>query len=305
MRLRRSLVAAAAVAILGAMLATAPPAQADALGELEKAHNAYVAHQYESAATRLRVLLDPKTGTLKDPDSIADARMYLAAVLLAQGKKDEASAIFEQLLIDKPDYQADPLRVSLEGIDALIDSRTRLHDRLAQMQVETVRKEQEVKARLDAERQKAAARVSMLEKLAAEEVVVERNSRLLALLPFGAGQFQNGQEAWGWTFLMGESVLALASGVGLAVSYYDQSLARDAFRQANLDAANTYQARAQQGAIVGDLLAAGFWVSALAGIIQAELAFVPERSYVRKRDVPQLSLQPLFGPESFGVGARF
>ena len=107
-------------------------ARADALSDLEKAHNAYVAHKYDDAEARLRALLDPHAGTLKDADNIADARMYLGATLLAQGKKADAEAVFEQLLRDKPDYQPDSLRVTLQAIDALIDVRSRMREELAQ-----------------------------------------------------------------------------------------------------------------------------------------------------------------------------
>jgi predicted negative regulator of RcsB-dependent stress response len=75
-------------------------ARADALSDLEKAHSAYVAHKYADAEARLRDLLDAKSGALKDADSIADARMYLGAVLLAEGKKEEAADALEQLLLD-------------------------------------------------------------------------------------------------------------------------------------------------------------------------------------------------------------
>ena len=67
-------------------------ARADALSNLEKAHNAYVAHKYDDAEARLRALLNPHTGTLRDADNIADARMYLGATLLAHGKKADAES---------------------------------------------------------------------------------------------------------------------------------------------------------------------------------------------------------------------
>jgi len=77
----RRLVAASLVALL---CATPGVARADAKDDLEKAHNAYMTHRYDDAEARLRALLDPTRSGLKDPDSIADARMYLAAVLLAE-----------------------------------------------------------------------------------------------------------------------------------------------------------------------------------------------------------------------------
>ncbi|HTQ42910.1 MAG TPA: hypothetical protein VMI75_09175, partial [Polyangiaceae bacterium] len=139
-------VAAVAAALVGVTLA--PVARADAATDLEKAHNAYVARQYDEAEMRLRALLDAKTGTLVDPDKVADARMYLAATLIAVKKTEEANGLLEQLLTDRPDYQPDPLRVSLEAIDALTDARTRIRDKLAALQAEKVRKAQEEKAKI-------------------------------------------------------------------------------------------------------------------------------------------------------------
>ena len=84
--------------------------------------------------------IDPATGAIKDSDNLADARMYLGAVLVAQGRPTDADAQFEQLLLDKPDYQPDPLRVALPAIDAFIDTRTRVREKLAAMQAESVRR---------------------------------------------------------------------------------------------------------------------------------------------------------------------
>src|SRR5215471_18744356 len=73
-------------------------AHADALGDLEKGYSAFAAHKYNDAEARLRVLavLDSRASDLKDPDIAADARMYLGSVLVAEGKKEEASAVFEK-----------------------------------------------------------------------------------------------------------------------------------------------------------------------------------------------------------------
>ena len=205
-----------------ALTAVGERARADAVSDLEKAHNAYVAHKYDDAETRLRALLDPRAGTLKDADNIADARMYLGASLLAQGKKVDAEGVFEQLLRDKPDYQPDSLRVSLQATDALIDVRSRMREELAAILAERVRQAQEEKAKVDAERQKAALRLAMLEKLASEETVIQVDSRWLALVPFGVGQFQNGQTALGWTFLATESLLAAGSAISQLVQRYNE-----------------------------------------------------------------------------------
>ena len=127
-----------AAALVALVCATPGLARADAKSDLEKAHNAYVAHKYDDAEARLRALLDPVSSDLKDPDSIADARMYLGAVLLAEKKSEEAASTLEDLVLSRPEYQADPLRVSLEAIDALTDAKTRLHDKLNAIQLEKV-----------------------------------------------------------------------------------------------------------------------------------------------------------------------
>ncbi len=261
-------------------------ARADALSDLEKAHSAYVAHKYGDAEARLRDLLDAKSGALKDADSIADARMYLGAVLLAEGKKDEAADVLEQLLLDKPDYQPDALRVSLQAI------------------AEKVRAAQGEKARAEGERQKGAMRLAMLEKLASEEVVIEKSSRWVALIPFGVGQFQNRQDVLGTAFLTSESILAIGSVVGAGMSLVRVGQANDAFAQGKGAIARQYNQQAQAWAIAGNVFEVGFVLVAVAGVLQAELTFVPEHVEVRKRPLPPLALSPVVGP-IVGLAGRF
>lgn len=294
-------------AVWAALVVSSPcrPLRADASSDLEKAHNAYVAHKYEDAEKRLRALLDPETGTLKDPDAVADARMYLGAVLVSEGKKDQAAEEFEQLLLADPDYQPDPLRVSLQGIDAFVDARTRLRDRLEAIQAEKVRKAQEEKARIEESRQKAAQRLALIEKLAGEELVVERNSRWRAVVPFGVGQFQNRQWTLGWMFLSSESLFAIGSAIGTGAWLYNVGHENASLALGGRNAALQYESRAQSAFVVGDVFAAAFAAAAVAGIVHAELTFVPEFAEVRKRAIPPVSLCPTIGPGTLGFKMTF
>jgi hypothetical protein len=293
------------MAAVVALLLAARGANADSLGDLEKAHSAYIAHKYDDAEARLRALLDTKTGDLKDPDNIADARMYLGAVLVEEGKRREADDVFENLLLDKPDYAPDPLRVSVDATNALIDTRSRLRDTLQKIQADRVQKEQADKAKAELARQRAALRLAMLEKLATDEQVVERNSRWMAMLPFGVGQFQNGQDGWGWVFLSTEGLLVVGSSVAAAVSVFDQSQANDAVGRQDNDTAVVYNQNARTAAYVDEALAGGFLLAAIAGVVHAQLTFVPERVTVRKRALPRLSLSPVVGPTGIGLAGRF
>jgi hypothetical protein len=300
--MRRSAFATFAVALLA--LGAPTLAFADAQSDLEKAHSAYVAHKYEEAETRLRALLDSKTGPLKEPDSIADARMYLGAVLVAEAKKDDASRVFEQLLLDKPDYEPDPLRVSLDAIDLLLDARSRLHAKLAALQAERVRKVQDERAKIEAERQKAAEHLAMLEKLASEELVVEKSSRWKALVPFGVGQFQNGQDALGAAFLTVELAAALGSFIGAGLTLYNAGQANEALKRQD-PSDEAYQSHAQLAALAGNIFAAGFFLSAAVGVVHAEATFVPEHTEIRKRPLPPISLSPVIGPSGLGLAGSF
>lgn len=294
-----------ATATLAVALSAAPAARADGAADLEKAHNAYVAHQYDEAESRLRALLDPMTGALKDPDGVADARMYLGATLVAEKKTDEAAAMFAQLLIDKPEYQPDPLRVALEAIDAFTDARAKNRDKLAALQADRVRKAQEERARAEADRVREAARVAQLERLASTEVVTERNSRLVALIPFGAGQLQNGQTALGWSLLVGEGLLTIGSAIAAGVSYYNIGLRDPAYASGQVDVADQYNKRAQTAAITGDVLAGGLALVAVLGVIHAQATFVSEVTTTRKRDIPQLSIAPVVAPTGVGLSGTF
>lgn len=291
-----------AAATVGVTLA--PAARADAAADLEKAHNAYVARQYDEAETRLRALLDAKTGTLVDPDKVADARMYLAATLIAEKKSDEANGLLEQLLTDRPDYQPDPLRVSLEAIDALTDARTRIRDKLAMLQAEKVRKAQEEKAKIEAEHMKQQIRLQQLEQLAGTEIIEHTNSRLLGMVPFGAGQFQNGQTALGWTFLLSEGALAVGSGISAGFWYYYVQQEQNGLSAQN-GTAEGYRNLAAGWSIAGDAMFGGFAALALIGVVHAQLTFVPETVETRKRPLPPVTLAPTITPGGLGLVGRF
>jgi hypothetical protein len=293
------------VALLLVVLGGPAGLRADELGDLEKAYGAYAAHRYTDAEARLRALLDPATGKLKDEDAIADARMYLAATLLAESKTREAANVLERLLLDKPDYQADPLRIPLPALDALADARSQQRDKLTAIKEEKARKAQQEREKVEAEKRKAAARFATLEQLASQEVVVERHSRFWALLPFGVGQFQNRQTALGWGLLVSESALAAGSAVSAALTLNNAAQANDEIHRHQPTLAGEYNQRAQEDAIAGNIFAGAFALVAVAGIIQAELAFVPEHREVRRRPLPPLSLTPVAGPGSIGIKVRF
>ncbi|MBV9948220.1 MAG: hypothetical protein JOZ69_15315, partial [Myxococcales bacterium] len=257
-------------------------AYADPLADLEKAHSAYVAHRYDDAEARLRALLDPKTGELKDPNSIADARMYLGAVLVEQRRREEADEVYEKLLNDKFDYKPDELLVSQDAINAFLDTRTRLRERIRKKQDEEAARKVSELAAAEAANTRQQLRLKQLEELASQEHIVEKSSRFLAVLPFGVGQFQNGQDDLGWVFLSTEALLAVGSVVGAVITVYEANQANEANHRLDT-AASDYHANARNAAIAADAMAGGFLLAAVIGAVQAQVKFVPEHVRVRKR----------------------
>ena len=133
-----------------------------------------------------------------------------------------------------------------------------MRDKLAAIQAEKVRQAQAAQAKLEEEKQRQARRLAMLEELASTETVIERHSRWFALVPFGAGQFQNGQTAEGWLFLIGEGLLAGGSVVASGLSVYYGAAAKRASRARSGRPPRRYDHASQLAAITGDVLAGAF-----------------------------------------------
>lgn len=295
----RTLRAAAAIVVAVAVFLTAGGVRADEQADLDKGRNAYLARQYDEADARFRAMLDPRTGTLHDPVLVTQAYMYWGAVMVAKRRPDDAGKLFEQLLLKDPHYEPDALSFPTEVLDAFSDTRNRIRERLNAAAREAAQREAERRAREEQERRRQVERVRLLERLATEEKVTEKHSRLVALVPFGAGQFQNGQSFLGWLFL-GTEVVCVAVGT-IAVPFYLSEL--QASRDANNDAASPTQTRdslqhtanAQTWRAVNLVSYGAFAVTALAGIVQANVKFEPEIVVVKKRAVPaafELRLSP-------------
>ncbi len=293
---RRSRRRTAQILTLGALalgIIVAGPARADARADLEKARAAFLARNWADAEERLHALLDPKSG-LKERSLISQARMYLGASLLAQGKKDEAKETFEKLVLDDPTFEPDPLSFPGDAINTFIDVRSSLLEQVRNAQQTAARLAAEKKAREEAEREKERVWLEKVKAQAGEEKITVRHSRIVASLPFGAGQFQNGQHWLGWAFL-GTEVAAVA---GTAVTYgmylYARSRENDELRRPGGDVNQLvpqYHQRAEDLRIVNLGFAGAFVAIAAVGIVQAHLAYVPEAVEKKKRELPPLGLR--------------
>jgi hypothetical protein len=267
-------------------------AQVDEQGELDKGRNAYLAHQYDQADGRFHDMLDTKNGTLRDKVLVNQARMYWAAVKLAKNQPDAANDLFEELLLSDATFNPDPLAFPTDVVNAFIDARARLRKKIEAIERDKARREAERKTREEKERAEQLEYTRRIERMAKEEKTVEVHSRWLALLPFGIGQFQNGQKVLGWVFLGTEAALLAAAAITVPV-YLAQLQARtDANAQGLQSQANQYIARAENVRTANIILNASFGTVWLLGVAQSELAFVHEDAIVTTRPLPKPASPP-------------
>lgn len=303
MRAPLCLVAAASAVVLS----FAAPARADDLQQFELAKTRFDTGRYEEAVSRFAAMLDPANPPcardatdvegepcrITDPHLIERARGLAAAALVALRRGDEADVYIEQILLDNPAYAPNPALFQPEVIDRFTAVRARIRARIEE--VTRQRAEAQRAARLRVERRRDDERrwIAELKRLAETERVVVQNSRWIAMLPFGVGQFQNGDDGLGWFFLVSQAVAGGTSIVSaLVLANYQNvdvtpppppQIGMPAPPRVDIDRLNS---RIDTAAAVNRVSFGAFAALVAAGIAHAQISFVPEWVSFRKRPVP-------------------
>jgi hypothetical protein len=301
---------AAPFLVLFLALQTASPS-----AEYAKGKAAFERGEYAQAITTLRPLLYPEP-RLQSEGEIATAHRMLAVAHLFERQNDQAAAEFRKYLQLRPDYPMD----------------SRLDPPLVVDFFNGILKQQEAElAELSRKRQEAEAderrRLAIRNGPTIVERRFQRSSLVLAFLPFGAGQFQNGQRTKGWIFLGTEAFLA-----GLSMAAFSTNFALYGLRpvlKCEATADPTFRGpgcspgyrptsdrdRSQLLLKVQLVSGALFFAAAIWGVTDAVLNYQPEveipASDKRERDpssraslTPQLVFAPL-GEGSWGGALAF
>jgi tetratricopeptide (TPR) repeat protein len=268
------------------MAAFALPVAADELSDFESARRNYDKQNYAKAARGLESLVGGAVPRATNPVVRLESRKYLGAAYLFLGKKEAAREQFRSLLEEDPEYDIDPVAFPEAVVQTFQEVQKEVAaERARKDALEAVRRKRERSDEVE-ELIRQQERIRALEELAAVETVEKVNSRWIAALPFGIGQFQNEDRPLGIMFAVTESAFLVAS---IATFIGHNSL-----RDENPAPSEIERARRVERALrIGNWVSVGAFLSfAVAGVIEAEVRFKPVIRTTRKRELPEDTQSP-------------
>jgi len=176
------------VTLLVAGLAHATPAE-----DLARARASFRRGDYATTIAILTPLLYP-TKALSAPGQLTEAHVMLGVAYFEMGRRESAGKELEEALFIDENVELDPLLYSAEVIELFNARRAALKGRLAAA----------------AEQRRLAEENEAFRKAleSSRQIVVEHRAYYVNFIPFGAGQFQNGNRGKGTFFFLAEALLA-------------------------------------------------------------------------------------------------
>lgn len=258
-------------------------ARAGDIEDFETARTAYEARDFSRAVFYFEELVGGERPRLRSAALVAEGRKYLGAAYLFVGRRDAAREQFERLLGDQPDYRLDPLRFPTE-VQELFES---VRERLA-----LERREREARAGLEAALALERERSARLLEFAEQEFALEvEHSRWLALIPFGVGQFENGDPTLGWTFLITETVLAGAATGGFVAQALLSARILELQEMEDDGRVPEWNEWLRAAQIVNWVSLGLLGIFAIAGIAEAQVSFPVNPTVRHRRQLPE-NLRP-------------
>lgn len=254
---------------LAAVSALPRPAAASPAEELEVARDAFRRRDWGSALPVLSSLLYPRP-RLASLEDLFEAHLLLGMCAFESGDRGTATREFDEAIYLESERQLDTVLFSDAAVALYDERRTAITEKL----------------KLEEEKRQLALEREQYRQMLAAMVVVEKRDYYVNFIPFGAGQFQNGQTTKGIVFATAQGVTgAVSAGIWMYLvgSYGLSGTVPDA------EAAGVL--RLQQIEIG---TGAAFLVLVAAGVVDALYNYKP--SIVRKPDEsalpPHLRLKP-------------
>ncbi|QQR90474.1 MAG: hypothetical protein IPJ88_01640 [Myxococcales bacterium] len=185
--------------------------------DFQKARQAYTKQNYAKAIALFEALVGQEPSRVQNLALRLESRKYLGASYLFEKRRKEAAAQFRRLLLEDPSYRLDPLSFPEEVIKVFSAVRDEvLAQRDAEIDKSKVKSDSNEAPKATIELSQAK-RMQALIDLAETERVEQENSRWIAMLPFGIGQFQNGHDGLGMVLAVSQAALAVVSLVSFFV----------------------------------------------------------------------------------------
>jgi hypothetical protein len=282
-----------------AATASAAPTQAE-LDAFKIGKKLYEDGNHNASAQHFALATDGPTPSIKDPGLTNQARMIRGASDMYLGRIADADAQFDRILRNNPKFEPDPILFP----PGVLDEFRRIREKLEKEAADKKAGDANTKkiAALEAENSKLTLRVKSLEDYASRYDTVTKRTRVLASIPFGYGQFQNGDPALG-IFFASTEILAL--GTATVSYFYHRSLPPDPVD------ANEARNAASTARVVNWISLGAFVALAVGGVVQAHVSFVPETKETKTRPLPKSLTSfhpfttPVAGGAVLGFGAAF
>ena len=247
--------------LLVAVITLAPAlARAELEQDFRFAENAYLYGEYEKVLQRLTPLVEPSV-LVREPAKLIRAYELLALCAFYLGRIESSEAWFERLVRTSPDHRLDPLNAPPEAITQFDRIKVAHAEELALIR-EALRKNRE-----------AAVRKQREELTIETRIEYRQSSRLVALMPFGVGQFQNNDATTGAIFLTTELV-ATALSAGLLIAVENLRKSNGQFESSDFERARNLQ--------TGQLVSGGIALALMVGGAAHALANFEEVVEVRR-----------------------
>jgi len=249
----------------------------------------YEAGDYAGCVRVFRGLLGQKAErALAERDATEKARLYFAACLVGVDQPQQADIVFRQAIRDSPHLQPNPLEFPRPVVDRFGAVRKTMLDEIAKADRERAERAKRVAEQRRAEVERKRVRERRLYELASHETIIVENSRWIAAVPFGVGQFQNRSPALGWVFLTTEALALTGTAVGIA---WELELHGSVF-DSDIDGKD-WDRQVKTARALSTISLYSFAGLAVTGIVEAQLAFEPRFMRTRERALPpELRQQP-------------
>jgi len=247
---------------------------------LKLGKNAYDYGDYQKTLNVLVPLVVPEQRIAQVDDRV-EAYCIIGLSHFFLKDMDQARIFFEQAIRLRPDKELDSVVTPPDAISLFEKLKKRLAPEIAKLKAELQQRRQ-----LEAERRRREN---------IRYVPLQINSRLVAALPFGAGQFQNNSPFLGATFL-GTEVAAISVSLASYLAVESLRGADGRFRNADVGQARSYQQL--------QLVSGGIALAIMAtGIIEAMISYRPTIEAGKPGPRPSLGASSV--PAATGVSFSF